>query len=82
VPKPNKREAIINDLIESLKAERLRQKFSFNALSARAGVDRTMLSRMEKGERTPTIDVLLRVSEALDINLGKHLLRAIKTNSP
>jgi len=82
VPKPNTREAVINDLIESLKAERLRQNLSFNSLAAKAGVDRTMLSRMEKGERTPTIDVLLRIAEALGINLGEFLLRAIKANSP
>lgn len=82
MPKPNTREAVINDLIESLKAERLRQNLSFNSLAAKAGVDRTMLSRMEKGERTPTIDVLLRIAEALGINLGEFLLRAIKANSP
>jgi transcriptional regulator with XRE-family HTH domain len=80
VPKPNKREAIINDLIGSLKAARLRQDLSLNALSANAGIDRTMLSRVEKRERTPTIEVLLRIAEALDINLGKFLLQAIKAN--
>ena len=41
-----------------------------------------MLSRMEKGERTPTIDVLLRIAEALGINLGRFLLKAIKANTP
>jgi transcriptional regulator with XRE-family HTH domain len=81
VPKPNKREAIINDLIGSLKAARLRQDLSLNALSAKAGIDRTMLSRVEKRERTPTIEVLLRIAEALDINLGKFLLQAIKANA-
>ncbi len=81
MPKPNKREAIINDLIGSLKAARLRQDLSLNALSAKAGIDRTMLSRVEKRERTPTIEVLLRIAEALDINLGKFLLQAIKANA-
>ena len=82
MPKSTKREAIINELIESLKAERLCQDLSLNALSAKAGIDRTMLSRVEKRERTPTIDVLQRIAEALNINLGKFLLRAIKAKDP
>jgi transcriptional regulator with XRE-family HTH domain len=37
-----------------------------------------MIGRVEKGERMPTIDTLLRISDALEINLSRLLQRAIK----
>jgi len=37
-----------------------------------------MVSRVEKRERMPTIDTLLRMAAALEIDLGKFLARALK----
>lgn len=51
---------------------------SLNAAAAKASIDRTMWSRVESGERGAGLDILLRMAEALGINLGRFLLRAIK----
>ena len=38
-----------------------------------------MVSRVEKGERLPTIDTLLRISEALEIDLARLLRKAVNS---
>ena len=44
-----------------------------------AGLSHAMVSRVEKGERLPTIDTLLRISEALGVDLGKLIRNAVKS---
>jgi transcriptional regulator with XRE-family HTH domain len=77
VPKNSHREAIIARLIELLQAERLRQKLSLNEVATRSGLSHTMVMRVEKRERLPTIDTLLRIAEALEIDLSSVLKQAI-----
>ena len=77
MPEPT-RKAIIENLIASLRSRRERLKMSLNAAAAKASIDRTMWSRVESGERGAGLDILLRMAEALGINLGRFLLRAIK----
>ena len=47
-------------------------------VAARAGIDRTMVMRVEESERVPTIDTLLRIAAALDVELGALIQRASK----
>lgn len=75
--KTSEHEAIIARLIELIQAERLRQKLSLNEVATRAGLSHTMVMRVEKRERVPTIDTLLRIAHALQIDLGSMLKRAI-----
>lgn len=75
--KTSEREAIIARLIELIQAERLRQKLSLNEVATRSGLSHTMVMRVEKRERVPTIDTLLRIADALQIDLGSMLKRAI-----
>lgn len=70
------RDAIIDRLVELIQKERLRQKLSLKEVASRSGLDHTMVMRVEKRERLPTIDTLLRISEALDIRLSKLLASA------
>jgi transcriptional regulator with XRE-family HTH domain len=77
VSKTADREAIIARLIESLQAERLEQKLSLNEVATRSGLSHTMVMRVEKRERLPTIDTLLRIAEALGVDLGSVLKQAI-----
>lgn len=74
-----KRQAIIQNLATLLRDERIRQKLSLSEVAARAGIDRTMVMRVEERERTPTIDVLLRIAEALEVDLWKLLRDATKS---
>jgi transcriptional regulator with XRE-family HTH domain len=78
VSKATEREAIIAHLIGSIQKERLRQKLSLNEVASRAGLSHTMIMRVEKRERLPTIDTLLRIAGALEITLSGPLAQAEK----
>ena len=55
--------------MDRLKKERTRQGLSLQRLGALSGVDRTMIGKIEKGERSPNLIVCLRVADALGLNL-------------
>ena len=63
------RKNIGSEIARLLKEERLRQKLSLNILSVRAGLNRQTVSFIEREERTPTVDTLLRLTAALGIKL-------------
>ena len=50
---------------------------SQEVLSGLAGIGRTHLSAIERGERRPTLETFFRISEALEIR-PSDLLRAIE----
>jgi len=54
-------------------AARLRQGFSQGALSRRSGLDPSYLSRIENGKIRPTLETVLRISDALGISLAEML---------
>jgi transcriptional regulator with XRE-family HTH domain len=70
VPKLTHRDLIIQRLAETLREERLRLGLSQNEIARRAGLSHTMVLRVEKQERMPTIDTLLRIAEAMGLELG------------
>jgi transcriptional regulator with XRE-family HTH domain len=70
VSKNAEREEIVARLIDMIRAERLRQELSLNEVAARSGLNHTMVMRVEKRERLPTIDTLLRIADALEIDLS------------
>jgi len=73
------REAVIEKLIGLLREKRMQKKLSVNEVATRSGLSRAMVSRVEKGERLPTIDTLLRISEALEIDLARLLRKAVNS---
>jgi len=85
VSKNSRREEIIARLVELIQAERLRRKLSLNEVATRSGLSHTMVMRVEKRERLPTIDTLLRITDALEIDLSAVLgqaMRAVKRSNP
>jgi transcriptional regulator with XRE-family HTH domain len=48
-----------------LRAQRRRARLSQEALALEAGLDRTYVSLLERGQRQPTLGVLLRLGRAL-----------------
>jgi transcriptional regulator with XRE-family HTH domain len=62
-------ERILSGVMDRLKKERTRQGLSLQRLGALSGVDRTMIAKIEKGDRSPTLIVCLRVADALGLNL-------------
>ncbi len=71
--------ATIDRLIASIEAARRKRGLSLNEVAARAGLSHTMVMRVEKRERMPTIDTLLRIATALDVELGALIQRASKS---
>lgn len=77
VPKDRKYKATISKLAGLLQRERLRQGLSLSETATRAGLSHAMVARVEKGERVPTIETLLRIADALDCNLVALLDEAL-----
>ena len=74
--KTSEREATINRLVMMLREERLLQKLSINEVATRSGLSHAMVARVEKRERLPTIETLLRITGALDVDLSELLHKA------
>lgn len=62
-------------LAKNLRQARQRAGVSQEDLAARAGVDRTYVSGIERGLRNPTIDIVARFADALDTTTPKLLTR-------
>jgi transcriptional regulator with XRE-family HTH domain len=62
-----------------LQKERERQEVSMTVLSERAGLSQPSLSYIERGMRIPNLDTLLRIADALGIELSSVLAEATKT---
>ncbi len=76
--KNSQREAIISRLAALLREERVKRQLSLNEVATRSGLSHTMVSRVEKCERTPTIDTLLRITEAIEVDLTALISKAIR----
>lgn len=58
---------------------RIRNSLSMNKLAERSGIHVSTISLMERGLRSPTLDVLLRISEALKTDLWAVLKEATES---
>ena len=55
---------------------------SMNVVAMRAGLSHTMVSRVERELRKPTLDTLLRITGALGIELWPLVKKAEVVNPP
>lgn len=74
---------ILHDVVTSevariLREERVNRELSMNVVSERAGLSRPMISLVERKLRNPTLDTLLRIAAALEVDLVDVLQRAQK----
>src|SRR5271165_401548 len=69
-------EAINSALLRMLADARKQQGVSMEALGERAGLDRSYVGRLERGERKPTVVAAIALSNALGLSLADLLLRA------
>lgn len=76
VPTLDLSEQITTAIIELLAEERKRQGLTYEDLAARAGVDRSTIALWERGERSPGFSVVLKVCQALGVELGALLVHA------
>lgn len=64
------------DLVRLLSEERIRHGLSMNRLAEKSGLSQSMISLLERGMRSPTLETLLRVAIALDVDLSELLKKA------
>ena len=75
------RDHIHSVLIASLCKRRNEIGMSMTALAAKSGLSLTMISFVEREIRKPTMDTLLRIADALEVDLWKLLRDATKSTA-
>lgn len=76
VPTDPLRDAISSQVARLLKEERERHGFSLNVLAQKAGLSRQTISYVEQEIQNPTLDTLLRITWALQVDLESVISRA------
>jgi transcriptional regulator with XRE-family HTH domain len=61
-----------------LRKARLAARLTQEALSFKAGIDRTYISQLEHDKKSPTLDVLFRLCDALGVRASKLIARVEK----
>jgi transcriptional regulator with XRE-family HTH domain len=69
--------AVCSRVAQLLRRERERQKLSMNLVAERAGLSQQMVSYVEREMRNPTLETLLRMAAAMEVNLTTILAQAI-----
>jgi transcriptional regulator with XRE-family HTH domain len=69
-------EAFRGEIVRLLQEERTRRGLSKYVISKRSGVSQSMLSLVERGKRNPTLELVLRVADAIGVDLAKIIKRA------
>lgn len=72
-------EAIRREIIRLLREERTRKKLSNYAVSQNSGVSESMLSLVERGQRNPTMELMLRIADGIGADLPALIKAAAAT---
>ena len=70
------RNHICAEVANILRAERVRQDLSMTKMAEHAGLSQQMISYVERKLRNPSLDTMLRMTGALDINLADVIRKA------
>lgn len=68
-------QAVCSHVARKLRQERERKGLSMNLVAQRAGLSQQMVSYVEREMRNPTLETLLRIAAALEVDLS-DVLRA------
>ena len=71
-------EAMCARIIQLLREERERRKLSKYLLAQRSGLSPQMIGYVERGIKKPSLETILRIAEAMEIDLGTALTQARK----
>ena len=69
-------QAVCSQVARILRQAREKRGLSMNLVAERAGLSQQMVSYVEREMRNPTLETLLRISAALEIDLAKVLQTA------
>jgi transcriptional regulator with XRE-family HTH domain len=73
---------ISSHVAELLREERERKSLSMTVLAGRAGLSQQSISYIERGLRIPNLDTLIRLTDALEIELWPLLKKATEKTRP
>ena len=74
-------QAVCSRVARLLRQEREKRGLSMNHVAERAGLSQQMVSYVEREMRNPTLETLLRIAAAMEIDLAKVLQTAQKAAS-
>lgn len=77
-----KPDAIGSSVVRLLREKREALGLSMNVVATRAGLSHTMISRVERELRKPTLDTLLRITGAMGIDLWPLVKKSEKAGPP
>jgi transcriptional regulator with XRE-family HTH domain len=63
-------QAICTEVVKLLQAAREGREWSKYEIARRSGVSQSMLGRVERGLRNPTLETVLKLAIALEVDLG------------
>jgi XRE family transcriptional regulator of biofilm formation len=81
MPKMNPSRRVVAEVARRLRAERLRRGISMTKLADESGLSQQMISYVERGMRSPTLDTLLRMAGVLKVDLWMILQSASKSRN-
>jgi transcriptional regulator with XRE-family HTH domain len=63
--------ANVHAIADRIRSIRKRKHVSLETLAAKAGLDKSFLSRIERGEKAPSVATLLNIAAALDLQVAQ-----------
>lgn len=75
------RAATCAEVVRIMSAERRARGISMNELARRTGLRQPTISILESSQPNPKLDTLLRIAEALELDLGAVITQAVETAS-
>lgn len=78
VSKDHFRDQVSAEIVRLLVAERKRQGISGNLLAEKTGLSQSLISTLETCPWNPTLDTLLRIGDALQVDVGRTISQARK----
>ena len=67
---------VCSQVVKILRREREKRGLSMNCVAERAGLSQQMVSYVERQMRMPTLDTVLRMADALKVDLPELLRKA------
>jgi transcriptional regulator with XRE-family HTH domain len=74
-----KSEQVTVQVVALLMAARKKKGLSYQALAEAAGIHRTAISLLERGQRSPSLTMCLKLARALEVDLADLIKKAQKT---
>lgn len=79
---PSPIQSVCAEVVRRLQVERERQGLAMLTVAQRAGLSQQMVSYVERGLRRPTLETVLAIAQALEVDLADILRQAQSSPRP